>query len=108
MDWKSYEDGKLGIPPGPNTDMDSYMAGKQGREMKTEVPGVAFTILIMAPFLFLVYPVLGVALLAICLALLAAVAWAPIPMALIKKGAEVTVHYSDQDGKKVVYLMKHV
>jgi hypothetical protein len=26
----------------------------------------------------------------------------------IKKGAEVTVHYSDEGGKKVVYLMKHV
>jgi hypothetical protein len=82
MDWKSYEDGKLGIPPGPNTDMDSYMAGKQGGEMKTGVPGVAFTILIMAPFLFLVYPVLGLSLLAITLAALAAVAWAPIPMVL--------------------------
>jgi hypothetical protein len=82
MDLTSYEDGKRGTPPGPNTDMDSYMAGKQASEAKTEVPGVAFTILIMAPLLFLVYPVLGITLLAISLAGLAAVAWAPIPMAL--------------------------
>ena len=68
MDWKSYEDGRLGLGVGPNTDMDSYMEGKRARESKTAVPGVAFTLLIVAPFLFLVYPALGLTIYAIFLA----------------------------------------
>ena len=76
----SYEDGKNNIPPGPNTDMNLYMAGQKEREATTALPGVAFTILIMAPLLFLVYPVLGLALAAIFLAVVGALYWAPLPM----------------------------
>jgi hypothetical protein len=42
--------------------MDSYIAGRQAREATTALPGVAFTLLFIAPFLFIVYPVLGLTL----------------------------------------------
>jgi hypothetical protein len=48
--------GRLGLPPGPDTNMDDY---NRGRMAASQMPGVAFTLLIIAPFLFLVYPVLG-------------------------------------------------
>ena len=59
MDGKSHDEGRLGGPVGINTDIDSYMEGRRSAESNTGVPGAAFTILIVAPLLFLVYPVLG-------------------------------------------------
>jgi len=64
MDTTSWEHGRLGVPPGPNTDMDSYMAGKQAAEQRNTVPidGAAFTLLLTSPLLFTVYPVWGLSL----------------------------------------------
>jgi len=64
MDSTSYEHGRSGIAPGPNTDMDSYMEGKRAAEQRNNVPidGAAFTLLVTSPFLFTIYPVWGLSL----------------------------------------------
>jgi len=64
MDSTSYEHGRSGIAPGPNTDMDSYMEGKRAAEERNRVPidGAAFTLLLTSPLLFTVFPVWGLSL----------------------------------------------
>ena len=61
MDTTSHEHGRLGIPPGPNTNMDDYMAGQRAAEERKNAPinGAGFTLLVMSPLLFTVFPVWG-------------------------------------------------
>jgi hypothetical protein len=74
----------------PGTDQNSYTRGQQDREAglmhninatseadnkqktdwstffpKTEVPGVAYTLILVAPFIWMVYPILGFTILAV-------------------------------------------
>src|SRR5262249_19232050 len=77
MDKQSYLDGKAGLPSNAGTDMAAYNAGiedarkaQQGSsdffpQQKVEVPGVAFTLIIVAPLLFMFYPALGLTLYAV-------------------------------------------
>lgn len=86
MDRQSYEDGRIGRASGPGTDMGAYRQGQlhteagrykpgwEGGESnasvsepvvpvpKVEVDGAAFTLLLMSPLLFTVYPVWGLSL----------------------------------------------
>jgi len=64
MDTTSHEHGRLGIPPGPNTNMDDYLAGKRAAEDRKNAPidGAGFTLLVMSPLLFTVFPVWGLSL----------------------------------------------
>lgn len=69
MDWKAFEDGKAGRPMADGADLMSYTKGADERRQlnagpKVEVPGVAFTLIIVAPLIWVVYPVVGGALLA--------------------------------------------
>ncbi len=63
MDWKTFEDGKAGRPMADGADLKSYLAGQQERHQpagpKVEVPGSAFTLIIVSPLIWVVYPVLG-------------------------------------------------
>ena len=64
MDLTSHEHGRLGIPPGPNTNMADYLAGQRAAEDRKHAPvdGAGFTLLVMSPLLFTVFPVWGLSL----------------------------------------------
>lgn len=88
MSYTSYEDGRAGRPVTSGTDMREYNRGERDRKeadaawtpaaQKVEVPGVAYTILLIAPMLFLVYPVLGLTLYAVAGAMFALVYFTPL------------------------------
>lgn len=63
MDWKTFEDGKAGRPMADGADLKSYVAGQQERHQpvgpKVAVPGSAFTLIVVSPLIWVVYPVLG-------------------------------------------------
>lgn len=68
MDWKTFEDGKAGRPMADGADLKSYVAGQQERHApagpRTEISGVAFTLIVVAPLIWVAYPVAGFTLLA--------------------------------------------
>jgi len=84
MDWPSHEAGRLGLPLGKDMDVASYMEGKRAAEAaeRSPIPGVAFTILLITPVLFLFYPVLGLTVNALFLAVLVAAYKLPVPKEL--------------------------
>ena len=85
----SYEEGRAGRPVTSDTDLREYNRGERDRKEadaaltpaapKVEVPGVAFTILLIAPMLFLVYPVLGLTLYVVAGAVVAVFYFTPLP-----------------------------
>lgn len=92
MSIDSYEEGRAGRPAGSDTDLREYNRGVKDRAYeeaagtpaapKVEVSGVAYTILLMSPFLFLVYPVLGLTLLGVFAAVVALFYYTPLPTML--------------------------
>jgi hypothetical protein len=91
VDEKSYKDGKSGLPAGPDTDINSYRIGQQDREAeakkgmdwshlpKVDISGVGYTLLLISPFLYMVYPTLGVTLFGSFLVVLTVTHWLHVP-----------------------------
>jgi hypothetical protein len=98
MDPQSYQDGRAGNAPGPNTDYTAYQSGRADREReaaqqgpaekridwgsffpKANVSGVGLAIFLMAPFLWMPYPVLGLSLMGVFGAIVMLMRWLHVP-----------------------------
>ncbi|MBI5040115.1 MAG: hypothetical protein HZB57_02595 [Gammaproteobacteria bacterium] len=101
MDQQSYEDGRTGQASGPNTDTNSYRLGQAARDAGTydaswetgnqgsessqpiiapraTVDGMTFVYMVISPLLFMVYPALGLTILAVFWGTLKLVQWSPL------------------------------
>jgi hypothetical protein len=88
MSYTSYEDGRAGRPVDSDTDLREYNRGERDRTeaeaagwnqgKKVEISGVGFTLLLVSPFLILVYPVLGLTLYVVAGAMFALVYFTPL------------------------------
>jgi hypothetical protein len=87
----SYDDGRAGNPIQADTNLESYNRGVRDREhaeaawgppkpKPVPVPGIAYTLILVAPFIYLVYPVLGVTLLGVFAAVLVVFNLTPLPV----------------------------
>src|SRR5262245_59745335 len=87
-----YDDGLEGRPFDGFGDLKEYNRGARDRKeaedalipapQKVEVSGVAYTIILMAPFLYLVYPVLGFTILGVVVGVVLLFSYTPLPIAL--------------------------
>ncbi len=108
MDQRSYEDGKSGQASGPNTDTNSYRLGQAERDASTYKPewetgegggkiaypesqfsisrptvdGMTFVYIVLSPFLSILYPALGLTILAVFFASLKLAQLSPLPPGL--------------------------
>ena len=97
-----YQEGRAGNAVGPNTDVVAHLSGQADRAReeaaaaaqragaekridwstffpKANVSGVGFTILLMAPFLWMPYPVLGLTLIGVFGAIVTVMRWLHVP-----------------------------
>jgi hypothetical protein len=99
MDQDSYQAGRSGQAIGPNTDVVAHQSGQADRAReeaaqqssgekrtdwstffpKAQVSGVGLTILLMAPFLWMPYPVLGLTLIGVFGAIVTLMRWFNVP-----------------------------
>lgn len=114
MDRQSYEDGRTGQAAGPNTNMDAYRAGQreadagmykpgwEGENKKSDsgggwspaagsgpATGISFGLMIMAPFMYMVYPAGGLLALGIIGALVVMMNWLHVPSFTVMMSAIV-------------------
>lgn len=105
MDQQSYEDGRTGQASGPNTDTNSYRLGQAERDAgsydarwetgnqrsessqpviapRATVDGMTFVYMVISPLLFMVYPALGLMILAVFWGTLMLAQWSPLPPGL--------------------------